>query len=336
MPMSYNLHRKGDLLEIILESLRDDDWGVIYLHDPKHHPFVLRIYKGGISFDLRIYIWNLTHGGGPKRPTDEYRIQITGVDQFEGSPGEKVLILGWWEEGGVFAGFDYNHHRNRLGTSPSIQIREEALRGAYVNGFATWQRDNDEIAIAFRPDFFAEYVANLEGLHSFGQSTNDLQVLEQVIQQPNQINTAELAEVTPERRQIVVQVTKKLRDNSFKKRILTAYSCQCAFCSVQLKLIDAAHVIPVEEGGSDETANGIALCAIHHRAYDRKLVTFREDYTIVTNIAALDNLSASHHGGGRTPFETLLRPLLILPPAVNDRPNITYVRRANEIRGWSA
>lgn len=91
-------HRKHDLLDLIIQSIRDDGWNIIYLSDPNFHPFRLKIYKTEKSLNLRIYIWHLTHGGGNMRPADEYRIQITGVNQFEEEPNGKTLILGWWDE----------------------------------------------------------------------------------------------------------------------------------------------------------------------------------------------------------------------------------------------
>ena len=63
--------------------------------------------------------------------------------------------------------------------------------------------------------------------------------------------------------------------------MLIAYSYRCAFCGVQLNLTDAAHIVPVSHGADvDKTYNGLALCALHHRAYDQSLVTVWEDYTV--------------------------------------------------------
>lgn len=333
--MAFRRHQKSHLLGLIIQALYDDGWNVIYLNDPEFHPFVLRIYKGSLKFDLRIYVWNLTHGGGAARAADEYRIQITGVDQFESQQRGQTVILGWWEEGGVFAGFDFNFHSETLGSSPSIQIKEEALRSAYVNGFATWEKDNNEIAIAFRPDFLGEYIKNLGGLHSFGQSDNDLEVLDETFQSPQSLNDEMLETVTMERRVVISQITRKLRDVSFKSRVLTAYNFTCSFCGVQLKLIDAAHILPVENNGTDETWNGVALCALHHRAYDRNLVTFNGAYQIVLNNAALDELATRNLAGGRQQFQNNLRAILHLPPAVSDRPHVDTVTQANSIRGWN-
>jgi putative restriction endonuclease len=328
-------HQKYNLLEKIVNSVNEDGWNIFYLSDPKYHPFRLKIYNDKESYNIRIYIWNLTHGGGAARPADEYRIQITGVDRFEAEVGGKTIILGWWEEGNVFAGFDFNKHTSNLGFSPSIQIREAALRKAYINGFSPWTKENQETAIAFRPDFFVEYVRNLESLHSFGESKNDFEALENIAEKPNEINDTILNSISTPRRLTVANVTKKVRDNGFKARVLTAYSQKCAFCGLQLKLVDAAHILPVSYSGStDETCNGISMCALHHRAFDRSLVTINEEYQIIHNDRKLEKLVAIKLNGGAEDFVKYLRPFIILPPALNDRPHIDYIKKANEIRGW--
>ncbi|PWU08162.1 MAG: hypothetical protein C5B51_08315 [Terriglobia bacterium] len=38
-----------------------------------------------------------------------------------------------------------------------------------------------------------------------------------------------------------------------------------------MDVLDAAHLCPKEENGSDDPRNGLVLCALHHRAFDAKL-----------------------------------------------------------------
>lgn len=327
-------HRKYDLLEIIIQGIRDDGWNIIYLSDTKFHPFRFRIYRDNESHDIKIYVWNLTHGGGSQRPVDEYRIQITGTEKFEQEVDGKTLILGWWKEGDVFAGFDYNKHNGILGFSPSIQIREQALRKAHEIGIALWEKDNQEIAVAFRQDFIVEYIRNLESLHSFGESRQDLEILSEITENPAEVNDTEITKITEERQITVVNVKKKIRDNSFKSRVLISYSNKCAFCGIQLKLIDAAHIVPVQYDGTDETSNGISLCALHHRAYDRNLVTFNEGYQIIFNEKQFDKLQEIRLNYGAEKFVSDLKAVISLPPTISDRPHRDYISLANGIRGW--
>ena len=150
------------------------------------------------------------------------------------------------------------------------------------------EKGNREIAIAFRPDFFVEYVRNLEFLHSFGESETDLDVLEEVSERPEEVNDAVVETVTQERQTAVINIKEKIRDNSFKSRVLTSYGQMCAMCGIQLKLIDAAHIIPVEHDGTDQISNGMAICALHHRAFDRSLITVNDKYQIIYNTDKMD------------------------------------------------
>lgn len=328
-------HNKYDLLEKIVSAVNDSGWNVAYIEDIKQHPFYLQVYRDNESYRVKIYVWHLTHGGGRARPRDEYRIQITGVKKFEPLQGGKTLILGYWKEADVFAGFDVRKHLGRLGSSPSMQIREDALRKAYVNGFEPCDKGNKEVAIAFRPDFFVDYLQSLEPLHDFGQSTKDISVLSEVAQNP-EINIADIQIQNVERKTTVVSVSKKLRDVSFRKRILTAYGFRCAVCGIQLKLVEAAHIIPVNhDNGTDETRNGLALCALHHKAYDQALITVVEDYAVQISRSRAAELQAQKLSDGLVKFSQDLRPIIILPPSVSDRPHAEYIRIANSIRGWN-
>lgn len=143
---------KEELFGKVVGAIRDSGWGLLYLSNPSEHPLRLQVYRGTGTYRVRIYIWNLTHGGGRRRPTGEYRIQITGVDQIEPELGGTTLILGWWSVESVFAAFDYHKHSGPLGASPSFQIAETALHQAAEHGFAPYNKGNKEIAIAVRPD----------------------------------------------------------------------------------------------------------------------------------------------------------------------------------------
>lgn len=335
--MARARHRKFDLLDNIVEAVNESGFNVLYVGDIKEHPFVLKIYNESESYLLRIYIWNLTPGGGGVgvRPVGEYRVQFTSVTHFEKQQGEKTLILGWWEQVGVFAGFDYNKRNAQIGKSPSAQIKEESLRNALINGFSAYDRGNGEIAIAFRPDFFGDYVRDLEELHQLGESQREIEIVDQVAAGNLEINSVAVQELPEERQVIIATVNRKLREKSFAKRVLTAYGNQCAFSGMQLKLVDAAHILPVSEPTStDETSNGIALSALYHRAFDRGFVTLNDQYQIIVHNQKLEQLREIGYDGGIDAFTNLLRPIIIVPPAINDRPNANFIREANRLRGW--
>jgi putative restriction endonuclease len=326
---------KDDLLSIIVRSISECGWSILYLDNPVTHPFRLQVYRNDESYRLRVYIWNLTHGGGAARPRSEYRIQITGLPTryFEPEIEGKTLILGWWDEVEVFAGFDYSKHSGILGSSPSIQIREQYLRNAHINGFSACDKGNEEIAIAFKPSFFIEYVSNLESLHGFGESKYDLSVLETVAENPDAVNDEEIESTSWIRQTVIQTVKKRLRDSSFQERVLTAYNYRCAMCGVQLDLVQAAHIVPVShEDGTDYTSNGMALCALHHYAYDRGLVFVDEEYSIELNDSKVAQLRSISRDEGLEGFVEALRGMIILPPDRLDRPHRDYLHIANSLR----
>ena len=74
--------------------------------------------------------------------------------------------------------------------------------------------------------------------------------------------------------------------------MIVAYSQTCAICRLKhVELLDAAHIIPDSEAeGSAHVTNGMALCKIHHAAYDRNLLGVSADYIVHINQALLNEV----------------------------------------------
>ena len=87
---------------------------------------------------------------------------------------------------------------------------------------------------------------------------------------------------TPERRYGVSQTRVRIFQAHFRKTVLEAYSSSCALCRLgERTLLDGAHLVPDrEELGEPHITNGIALCAVHHRAFDAHFFGIRPDYRI--------------------------------------------------------
>jgi putative restriction endonuclease len=329
---------KRELLRRFELAIQDLGARLIYRSTTRQHPGSYTIvHSDGRTSRVLVYIWNMTHGGGAARPAHEYRIQITGVPQFENPSGEKTLILGWSEDFEVFAGFDYRRHAGVLGASPSMQISQDALRAAQSRGFAPNEKGNGETAIAFRPDFAAAYVEHLHALHDTGAVRAEAAILERISEDPQAVADTEIdAAVAPARRVEIVETRRAARDAQFRRKVLTAYGNRCAMCGLQLRLLDAAHVLPVDQPGStDDTNNGVALCALHHRAYDRALVAFDPAYAIHVNAKQVAELTSLSFAGGFRQFEAGLKPNLLLPPDPRDHPRRAFVVEANKVRRWA-
>jgi putative restriction endonuclease len=66
----------------------------------------------------------------------------------------------------------------------------------------------------------------------------------------------------------------RLHQQRFKLEVMRAYRGRCAICSLRERaLVQAAHIVPdADPEGIAAVVNGLALCAIHHLAFDRNLL----------------------------------------------------------------
>ena len=340
--MSASRKSKRELFELFERSLTTSGWSAIRENGSSTHPALYRLSDGGTATRVQVFIWNLTPGGRASIP-DEWRVQVTGLlepsgsQQFLPASGARTLILGWWNEDDMFAAFDASHHSAPLGKSPSLQIREGALTRAATDGMAHYRRGPTEIAFAIRPDLLAIYVQFQSDLHEAASSKQLLALIEEICADPASVSDDDISKGAPKKRQYAfASVRRAIRDASFRRRVLGAYKDRCAMCGLQLQLVEAAHIIPVGDPSStDETSNGIALCSLHHRAYDRGLVTFDEGGAIRLSEAKAADLKALNIAGGMKAFKDGLRSSVRRPSASRDRPSPANVEKANALRGWS-
>lgn len=332
MPLSAE---KRLLVDRVRNAIYECGWEMVFENDG--HPIRIRVFRGSGTRRLLVYIWRLTPGG-PRgvRPAGELRIQMTGVDP----PlllGEdfQTLLLGWHPPTGMFAGFDVTRRPRVWGASPSVQIRQSAIEDAQLGGFGVYRRatgGEGEIAIAFAPLAFMDYVEQQSTLHEFAASVADTEILAEAARGV-EVNLDHVG--SHGRREAVRKVMERRGQENFRLRVLTVYDYCCAACEVQLDLVDAAHIIPVPVGGSNRTSNGLALCSLHHAAYDRGLIGIRPNYTVITNADAIRRLRHLDRHGGLESFEDTLRDEIILPDRAQDRPDRRALRQGLRIRGWT-
>jgi len=74
----------------------------------------------------------------------------------------------------------------------------------------------------------------------------------------------------------------RIHQPRFRARVLRAYEQSCAICKLQhVELLDAAHIIPDSaENGFAAVTNGLALCKIHHAAYDRNVIGITPEFEV--------------------------------------------------------
>lgn len=88
------------------------------------------------------------------------------------------------------------------------------------------------------------------------------------------------------------------RDPEFRRLVLRAYEYRCAFCGYDGRLddapigIEAAHVRWHCRNGPSTLDNGVALCSLHHKAFDMGALGLTDELRIIVSIRV--------NGGERT------------------------------------
>ncbi|TWI58188.1 phosphorothioated DNA-binding restriction endonuclease [Halalkalibacter nanhaiisediminis] len=113
---------------------------------------------------------------------------------------------------------------------------------------------------------------------------------------------------------------RRQRDAKFREKILQAYEYSCAVCGFNVRLghnlvgIEAAHIKWHQAGGPDTEENGIALCSMHHKLFDRGVFTFSESRELLVATQAhgthgFDEWLMRYHGKQlRSPIHPLYQP----------------------------
>lgn len=128
-------------------------------------------------------------------------------------------------------------------------------------------------------------------------------------------------EINPaERTYIERTIRARVHQPEFRWQVMNAYRGQCAVCTLKHgELLDAAHIIPdSHELGLPIVTNGMALCKIHHAAYDKDFLGISPDFQVQINERLLNEVDGPmlKHG-----IQEMHGRQLNLPARPNQRPN---------------
>jgi putative restriction endonuclease len=123
------------------------------------------------------------------------------------------------------------------------------------------------------------------------------------------------------RRYLIAETKRRLHQPVFASQVMLAYETRCAVCRIgHRELLDAAHIIPDSDPrGLPIVRNGMALCKIHHAAYDRNILGIRPDYVIEVHHRLLDEIDGPMLRHGLQDHHA--RPLMQLPRRRADLPD---------------
>ncbi|MBA7508706.1 hypothetical protein ES705_00638 [subsurface metagenome] len=140
------------------------------------------------------------------------------------------------------------------------------------SGFIAW--DRDDLESGYESVFNFNWKA-LENPFRYAKSGTTIKIL-----------SNQLISKTISKEELFVKVKARGQlQNIFRTSILEIYEYKCAFCGFSIiEALEAVHIKPWEKCTRNEKldiTNGILLCSIHHKLFDKKILTISDDYKIM-------------------------------------------------------
>ncbi len=323
-----NILNRSDLKYLLIDSLRLYSDNVVFIDG--NNPYRFSINRR----TFYVLIKNVHESGDGRGNPDECRIQISRSTNFNEALNSRhtVVVLGYFADENVFTAWNPYLLRDRFNQRQTISVysRFSVQHDANNEKIASYRDNNGQSIISFKPDYLGLYLENIENIHLL----ND-QELKELVEHSDNSNFEDFeGSVTVDREEFTITHTRYRRDARFKHLVYDAYGHRCAMCGIQLELIEAAHIVPhSHEHGTDEVNNGMTLCVLHHKAYDRSLIYFDEDFIIRINERKMEYLEKVGKDSGFRKFQGLNFERIQLPDNHTMRPNPSNIRIANSIRG---
>jgi putative restriction endonuclease len=335
--------RFSTLADLFIAELEKAGAVVLVASGVRSRPLVLSVNVDDTAYQLEVYLWTITGGGKGRNRPREFRVQLTDKDRkppkFVLKAGVRTIVGGWHEDSGVFAFWDVRRHLFVHGKSSSCHISLDTLEEASTIGMATAVRnvaEGEEISIAVQPDYLLWYIREYERLYDCGPEVE--QAAELVEASPEDVREfidGALSDDAAGRRYKVTSVVRAFREARFRPAVLRAYGWRCSLTGVALRLVDAAHIIPVSDPRStDETRNGIALNPLLHRAYDFGLLGLLPGGRTAINQRLLSALQKQRLGDGVDLVRRMIPLEMRMPGSPDQRPPDEYLHRGLLARGW--
>ena len=90
------------------------------------------------------------------------------------------------------------------------------------------------------------------------------------------------------KKKTIITKESNIRFRGFRHAIIESYDYRCCVCGLKIKSpnlltweVEAAHIVSHTKNGKDDIWNGLALCHLHHWAFDVGWFSFTDDYKIL-------------------------------------------------------
>ena len=125
---------------------------------------------------------------------------------------------------------------------------------------------------------------------------------------------------------------RRVRSRAFTEAVREAYDDACAVCGRHRETpdgnpeVEAAHIYPKRESGTDDVRNGLALCRLHHWAFDGGWLAVDDEYHVLVRDAP--------DSAGYEEFRALAGDRLLVPDDADRRPHGKFLRAHRTLHGF--
>jgi putative restriction endonuclease len=138
------------------------------------------------------------------------------------------------------------------------------------------------------------------------------------------VDSSDAVADAPRRAYLAILMTRRLHQSLFRVRVLDAYDETCAVCRLRhQELLDAAHILPDKHPlGEPVVPNGLALCKLHHAAFDADILGVRPDLKIEVRHDVLREADGPMLKVGLQGFDGQI---ITVPRQKSLRPNVDFL-----------
>lgn len=288
-----------EIKNLIFDALNSYDYSFEWTQQ-RSQPYRGILFDGTNNIDLYIYAWNIS----PAYRTNpsEKRIQIqssvnnVGIDRPI-TTTEKTIILGLYNSptrNPLFAAWDTTVNRGHGQKSCYVQI-EDVAKAIAPGIYSTKDKHNVPI-YTMTSSFLGDYVSLLKASNilavvstpsttPFSSSVKASGLSnrkKRAIRKTNDILSSIHSLKATEKEAICTQ---RIGQGLFKELLMDKYSCKCALCNITTKsMLIGSHIKEWTNSTDDEKLdvnNGLLLCAHHDALFDKHLISFNDDGTLI-------------------------------------------------------
>ena len=141
---------------------------------------------------------------------------------------------------------------------------------------------------------------------------------------------ADPALVSARRQYVTAVVRRRLHQRGFRERVLRAYQMCCAICRLRHdELLEAAHILPDgHPRGEPVIPNGLALCKLHHAAFDSYIIGVTPDLEVKVRLDVLEEIDGPMLQHGLQDFQNRR---IHVPRADHLKPNRDFLAERFEL-----